>query len=115
MSRTKTISLALTLLVLFGSGTSTAYAVQGDDAALMQAAQLYAQGKYAEAEPLYGRALRIGEASLGPDHPIVATVAENLAAVLRQLGREDEARKLEERAAAIRKKGKPQLSAFAVS
>jgi len=34
MSRTKTISLALTLLVLFGSGTSTAYVVQDDNAAL---------------------------------------------------------------------------------
>ena len=27
------------------------------------------QGKYAEAEPLYQRALRIREQTLGPDHP----------------------------------------------
>ncbi len=75
MSRTKTISLALTLLVLFGSGTSTAYAVQDDDAALMQeGAQLYAQGKYAEAEPLYRRALATRETALGPEHPDVASV-----------------------------------------
>ena len=36
------------------------------------AALLQAQGKYPEAEPLVRRALGIHEASLGPDHPIVA-------------------------------------------
>ncbi len=38
-----------------------------------------AQGKYAEAEPLYKRALRIDERALGPDHPDVATDLNNLA------------------------------------
>ncbi len=50
-----------------------------------------AQGNYEEAEPLLRRALEISEAALGPDHPNVETVAANLADVLRQLGREDEA------------------------
>ncbi len=27
------------------------------------------EGRYAEAEPLYQRALRIGEKTLGPEHP----------------------------------------------
>jgi len=55
-----------------------------------------AQGNYEEAEPLLGRALEISEAALGPDHPNVEKVAANLADVLRQLGREDEAQQLEE-------------------
>ena len=40
-------------------------------------AVLYAaQGRYAEAEPLYKRALGIREKALGPDHPDVGTVAQ---------------------------------------
>ena len=34
------------------------------------------QGRYADAEPLYKRSLAIREKALGPDHPDVATVAE---------------------------------------
>jgi hypothetical protein len=36
--------------------------------------------------PLAERALRIGEAAYGPDHPTVATRLGNLAAVLEDLG-----------------------------
>ena len=38
-----------------------------------------AQGKYAEAEPLYKRSLAIHEKALGPDHPDVAISLNNLA------------------------------------
>ena len=38
-----------------------------------------AQGRYADAEPLYKRALAIYEKALGPDHPYVATTLNNLA------------------------------------
>ena len=38
-----------------------------------------AQGKYAEAEPLYQRALEIREKALGPEHPDVALSLNNLA------------------------------------
>ena len=41
-----------------------------------------AKARYAEAEPLFRRALAIGEASLGPDHPSVATCLNNLASLL---------------------------------
>ena len=34
------------------------------------------QGRYADAEPLYKRALAIDEKALGPDHPDVATSTE---------------------------------------
>jgi tetratricopeptide (TPR) repeat protein len=62
----------------------------------------YAQGKYAEAEPLYQRALGIREKALGPEHPNVATVLENYAVLLRQTGRESHATEMEARAKAIR-------------
>jgi tetratricopeptide (TPR) repeat protein len=68
-------------------------------------AELYrVQGRHAEAEPLYRRALAIREKTLGPDHPDVATVLVNYAALLRETGRGAEAEKLEARAQAIRAK-----------
>ena len=59
-------------------------------------------GRYAEAEPLYQRALAILEKSLPPDHPNLATVRENYAGLLDELGRADEAAALRARAAAPR-------------
>ncbi len=64
----------------------------------------YAQGKYAQAEPLYQRSLAIREKALGPEHPNVATVLENYAALLHKLNRHAEADKMEARAQAIRAK-----------
>ncbi len=63
-----------------------------------------AQGRYAEAEPLYQRALAIREKALGPEHPDVATSLENYADLLRKTGRVSEATKMEARAKAIRAK-----------
>ncbi|CAM9312832.1 unnamed protein product, partial [Laminaria digitata] len=37
------------------------------------------QGKYAEAEPLYLRAVEINEKTLGPDHSSTATLLTKLA------------------------------------
>src|SRR5205823_2005317 len=48
-----------------------------------RAVALHEQGKYAEAAPLYERALRIRENVLGPDHPDVADTLYNLAALYR--------------------------------
>ncbi len=74
-------------------------------ASLNNMASLYnAQGKYAEAEPLYKRALPIDEKALGPDHPHVATALENYAALLHKTGRSAEATKMEARAKATRAK-----------
>ncbi len=44
---------------------------------------LQTTNRVAEAEPLYRRALKIDEASYGPDHPNVATDLNNLALLLR--------------------------------
>ena len=65
-------------------------------------ARYQAQGKYAEAEPHYQRALAISEKALGPEHPNVARILENYADLLRKLDRNAEAEELEERARAIR-------------
>ena len=45
---------------------------------------MYAQGKYAESEPLHQRALAIREKALGPEHPDVTTGLENYADLLRK-------------------------------
>ncbi len=69
-----------------------------------QAGHYRAQGRYAEAEPLYLRALAIWEKSLGPDLLYEALSLENYATLLRETGRQVEATKLEARAKAIRAK-----------
>jgi tetratricopeptide (TPR) repeat protein len=65
---------------------------------------LYAKALYAEAEPLYWRALAISEKSYGPDHPDVATGLNNLAELLRATNRLSEAEPLYRRALAISEK-----------
>ena len=68
-------------------------------------AALYkAQARYAEAEPLYKRALAISEKALGPNHPRVTTSLENYASLLRKTNRAAEAAQMEARAARIRAK-----------
>ena len=66
----------------------------------------YLQGKYAEAEPLYKRELVLYQKTLGPEHPDMPKVLENMAELYKKTGREDEARKFEERAKAIRSRNK---------
>ena len=68
------------------------------------AALYYDETKYAEAEPLYRRALAIWEKALGQDHPNVATSLENYADLLHKIGRDAEASDMEARAKAIRAK-----------
>jgi tetratricopeptide (TPR) repeat protein len=56
------------------------------------------RGQYRQARPLAERALEIGEAALGPDHPTVATRRGNLGSVLQDLGDLEGARAQFERA-----------------
>ena len=50
-------------------------------------AELYsAQGRYAEAEPLYKRSLAIVENALGPEHPKADQALEYYAVLLRETG-----------------------------
>jgi len=62
------------------------------------------QARYAEAEPLYRRALAIAEKSFGPDHPNVGTDLNNLAELLRETNRHAEAEPLYCRALVINEK-----------
>ena len=67
-------------------------------------AEMYrAQDRYADAEPLYKRALKIAE-KLGPDHLALATPLSNLALLYRAQGRYAEAEPLLRRALAIAEK-----------
>jgi tetratricopeptide (TPR) repeat protein len=59
---------------------------------------------YAQARPLYERALAIYETALGPEHPNTATSLNNLAYLLRDQGDFAGARPLSERALAIYEK-----------
>jgi tetratricopeptide (TPR) repeat protein len=68
------------------------------------AAVYYNQGKYAQAEPLYKRALAIKEKALGPEHPVVATSLNNLAALYDTQGKYAQAEPLYKRALAILEK-----------
>ncbi len=60
-------------------------------------------GRYAEAEPLYERALAVAEERWGEDHPRVAMVLESYALLLGQTGRRQAAAQMAGRAAAIRR------------
>ena len=51
----------------------------------------WATSRHAEVEPLFKRVLSISEAALGPEHPNIATVANNLALLYRDTGRYAEA------------------------
>ena len=63
-----------------------------------------AQGRYADAESLYKRALAIREKALGPDNPDVSDSLDNLAAFYEAQGRFADAESLYKRALAIREK-----------
>lgn len=65
-----------------------------------------AQGRYAEAEPLYVRALGIQQEKKGIEHPDVALTLVNLAEVYKAQGRYPEAEPLYKRALAISEKAK---------
>jgi tetratricopeptide (TPR) repeat protein len=67
-----------------------------------------ADGKFAEAEPLYKKAAEMAEGGLGPNNLVLADVLEKYADLLKQMKRDDEAAKLEAQAREIRAgMGKP--------
>jgi outer membrane protein assembly factor BamD (BamD/ComL family) len=69
---------AICLLLLVAThACSTAQDVQSPENLNKEAQGYYNQGKYAEAETLFKRALALRENSLGPEHPEVATILNN--------------------------------------
>jgi tetratricopeptide (TPR) repeat protein len=65
---------------------------------------LLARAEYAQAEPMFRRALAIYEKALGPEHPDVATSLNNLAELYHDQGQYGKAEPLHERALAIHEK-----------
>jgi tetratricopeptide (TPR) repeat protein len=65
---------------------------------------LYYRAQYAEAEPLFKRAIAIGEKTLGPEHPDLAIWLNNLALLYSNQGKYAEAEPLFKRAIAIGEK-----------
>ena len=62
---------------------------------------LYRQGRYDSAVVVAKRALQVAEQSLGPDHPSVATILNNLAELYRTQGQYAAAEPLYKRSLAI--------------
>jgi tetratricopeptide (TPR) repeat protein len=62
------------------------------------------QRRYAEAEPLYKRALAIIEKAVGPNHPVFVAMLNKLATLYREQGKYAEAEPLYRRALEIREK-----------
>jgi tetratricopeptide (TPR) repeat protein len=68
-------------------------------------AELYeAQRKYAKAEPLYKRSLEILEKKFGQDSPFLVPTLLNMASLYNNIGRENDAHKMMERANNIQAK-----------
>ena len=65
-----------------------------------QAERYKEEGRYADAKPLYKRALAIRQEALGPDHPDVAQSLNNLADLYSAQGRHADAEPLYKRALA---------------
>ena len=61
----------------------------------------HTQRKYAQAEPLYQRVLKLLEQTIGPDHPTLATTLNNLAVVYEAQDKYAEAAPLYQRALAL--------------
>jgi tetratricopeptide (TPR) repeat protein len=75
----------------------------------------HARAAWAEAEPLYVRAISLGEKAFGPEHPRLSVWLNNLARLYRVNGRPAEAELLIQRALAIDEAIGPRYPGFAAS
>ncbi|MFQ5542301.1 MAG: tetratricopeptide repeat protein [Candidatus Binatia bacterium] len=79
-------------------------------AVLEQLAEVWqAQGRYAATEIILQRSLAIRERALGPDHPHVANVLNQMAMLYQKVGKKDEAKRLVERRPAMASRGEEVL------
>ena len=84
-------------LALVGGGAGVPEGVEEPAGLLLNGLASYrreALGAYAQARPLFERALAIHETALGPQHPNIATFKSNLASVLQQMSQYAEAERL---------------------
>jgi tetratricopeptide (TPR) repeat protein len=92
----------LPLLLAFGTGVPGCKQDADSKTLSDEATSLYRQGRYDRAIVVAKKALEVAEQAGGPNHPDVAKILENLAALYRATNRMKEAEVLEKRAAAIR-------------
>jgi tetratricopeptide (TPR) repeat protein len=89
---------------LAGAQNIEQYQMTNEEAARLlsqTAGYLYDRARYAEAEPLFRRALRIEELLLGTEHPVVAYLLNKLALLYKDQGKDTEAEPLYRRALRI--------------
>src|SRR5207245_772931 len=88
-------------LALWSPATAADDRIAEATALSREALALYQDHRYAEAEPLFKRALAIVEKTLGPNHPLVASMLINLAERYREQNRYKEVEPLYLRALEI--------------
>src|ERR1017187_1219989 len=96
-------STAVLLATLLSVGTSVAVQAQSSEWERLnaEAISLYKQGHYDQAVVAEKKALQLAEQNLGPDHPTVATVLNNLARAYDEQGQYAQAEPLYKRSLAI--------------
>src|SRR5262245_45216642 len=106
MNPIKRLCLIVATTLMVNSFIDMPATAQRDEAAALteKVTELYRAGKFSEAIPLARRALALLEKQLGPDHPDVAQLLNNLAELYRNQGRYADAEPLYRRALAIREK-----------
>ncbi|MCH7887682.1 MAG: tetratricopeptide repeat protein [Proteobacteria bacterium] len=97
------------LALLGGVALGLIYALdQGEEApwetSIAAGQEASRQGNYAEAEPLYARALAIMEKAPGPERPGLIKILETSAALLGEAGRGAEAKEMATRAKQAKEK-----------
>ena len=102
--RAACVLLTMMFLAMSGPVGAQAQSAADIDALNKQVAQLYGQGKYAEAITVAQQALTFAERVLGREHPDTLTRVNNLAFLYRAQGRHGEAEPLLKRALAARER-----------
>jgi len=82
---------------VFAEGAGIEWDILNDEAF-----KQYQEGNYSKAILIAKQALEIAVENVGPDHPDVANILENMADLYREMKRDEEALELENRAARIR-------------
>ncbi|MGH8760081.1 MAG: tetratricopeptide repeat protein, partial [Burkholderiales bacterium] len=100
----KTPVAVFLLLLLFGAAPSTH--AQGIEWEMLneEAMSLYQKGQYDRAVSVAKKALDVAERAVGPNHPSVATILNNLAELYRAQGQYAQAEPLLKRSLAIQEK-----------
>jgi tetratricopeptide (TPR) repeat protein len=106
-ARLNRTAACILIAAIWTMATSTAAPAQGAyevEVLNQQVAQLYGEGKYAEAIPIAERALTLAQITLGKEHPNTLMTVNNLALLYQAQGRYDEAEALYKRPLAAKER-----------